>query len=126
VTEKKKMKNNRVLIIEDDPDFAASLVLALKLKKFDVETAGTGGKGLEMYLDGDYAVTITDIKLPDFNGIEVIRRIRESQGDARVLVMTGFRDPDLLDEAQSVGADGVLLKPFRMKELIEKVNHLNA
>ena len=39
------MKNNRVLIIEDDPDFAASLVLALQLKKFEVETAGTGGEG---------------------------------------------------------------------------------
>jgi len=120
------MDQKRVLIVEDDGDFAESLVLALSLKGVMADTAGSGGEGVEKYLQGNYAVAITDIKLPDFSGIEVIRRLKEARTQARVLAMTGFRDPELMEQARQVGALDVLLKPFRLAEFIDKVTSYSA
>ena len=118
--------STKVLIVEDDADFAASLVLALSLKQMDVDTARTGEEGVEKFLAGDYRVTVTDIKLPDFDGIEVIRRIRARNPEAVVLVMTGYRDAELLERARQAGASEIMLKPFRMSEFIDKVHHADA
>ena len=122
----KKADSRRILIVEDDPDFAASLVLALSLKKLEADIAASGNEGIEKYLAGDYAITVTDIKLPDFDGIEVIRRLKEMRADAPVMVMTGFRDPELMERARAAGARAVMLKPFRMSEVIARVRELSA
>src|SRR5210317_948627 len=111
----------RVLIIEDDCDFAESLALALSLRDIETETASNGNKGLSMYSSGAYDVAITDIKLPDISGIDVLRRLREINENAQVMVMTGYREHGLIEKARQCGATEVLLKPFRIDEFLTQV-----
>ena len=113
--------SKRVLIIDDDADFADSLSLALSLREVESDIAGTGQDGVDKFAEGNYDITITDIKLPDFSGIEVLRQLRDKSAQAYVMVMTGFRSQDLLEEARRGGADEILLKPFRITELLDKV-----
>lgn len=114
----------RVLIIEDDVDFATSLQAALAVSQFAADIVVTGEEGVERFISNSFIVTITDIKLPGFDGFEVVRRIKNIDKDAQVVVMTGFRDKELIDRAWQVGASKVLLKPFRLIELISLINNL--
>lgn len=110
------MASAKILIIEDDIDFALSLKLALSTKGQGADVAPTGEEGLELFASQNYAVTITDIKLPGIDGIEVVKRIKAIDQNACVFVMTGFRDQKLIDRANEAGSQGALLKPFRLAD----------
>ena len=113
----------RILIIEDDCDFAESLELALSLRDMEIDTAHCGEDGLHKYSTGNYDIAITDIRLPDVSGLEVLRRILSLDDQARVMVMTGYREQELIEQARQGGAAEVFLKPFRIKEVLDRVEH---
>ena len=116
----------RVLIIEDDCDFAESLILALSMRNIESETANTGHKGISMFSSGQYDVTLTDIRLPDISGIDVLCSLRTLNEHAHVTVMTGYREHGLIEQARQHGATNILLKPFRIDEFIKQVEcHMN-
>lgn len=116
----------RVLVVEDDPDFAQSLVLALGIRKCQVDVAHTGEEALVRFRNGAYDITFMDIKLPGKNGVTTLREILGFCPDARIVVMTGFSEAALLDQAHQAGATRVLRKPFRMRELLDMIDNLPA
>lgn len=116
------MSSYKILIIEDDLDFALSLKLALATEGHTADIASTGEEGLEFFASQNYAVTVTDIKLPGIDGIEVIKKIKAINDQARVFVMTGFRDQVLTDRAREAGSQGAFLKPFGIVEFSNRIN----
>ena len=107
----------RILIVEDDRDFAESLVLALNVRQCDADVAHNGQDAIAMYRENGYALVFMDIKLPGQNGVETLKELRQVDPQARVVMMTGFSEAALLDTARQAGAMDVLRKPFKIRQL---------
>lgn len=112
---------SRILIVEDDKDFATSLELALGLIKRSAVVASTTEEALAVVGDnpGKFRIGFFDIKLPGENGIACLQKIRSQDPDFVGVIMTGFRDEELFEQARNAGATEILLKPFRMVQFME-------
>lgn len=115
----------RVLIVEDDRDFAESLVLAMSVRQCAADVAHSGQDAIAMYQAGAYDLVFMDIKLPGKNGVETLTELREIDPQAKVVMMTGFSEAALLDTARQSGAMDVLRKPFKMRQLFSYLDALN-
>jgi DNA-binding response OmpR family regulator len=111
----------QVLLVEDDPDIAPTLIMALQREGHVVTHAPTGAAAVEHVAAGEVDVVLLDLGLPDIDGLEVCRRIRADGYAGAVLILTA-RDGELdrvvgLD----VGADDYLSKPFSLSELLARI-----
>lgn len=108
------------VVIEDDEDVLHLVELLLKQSGFVVHSGLTGSEGVELVRQEDPAVVTLDLGLPDIDGYEVLRRIRQFS-DCYVIMLTARADePDMLMALQS-GADDYLTKPFRPRELRARI-----
>ena len=114
----------RVLVVEDDRDFAESLVIALGTRRCEVEVAPTGEDALRLFNKSHYDITFMDIKLPGKNGVQCLSEIMDLCPEAQVVMMTGYSEPTLLEQARRAGAMDILRKPFRMRELLSYIDRL--
>ena len=110
----------KICLIDDDQNILASLSLALKSEKFDVETYSDGITGLEALKDNNFDIAILDIKMPRLDGLEVLQKLRNSS-DIPVIFLTSKDDE--IDQllGLKMGADDYITKPFSQKLLIERV-----
>ena len=110
----------KICLIDDDQNILASLSLALKSEKFDVETYSDGIAGLEALKDNNFDIAILDIKMPRLDGLEVLQKLRNSS-DIPVIFLTSKDDE--IDQllGLKMGADDYITKPFSQKLLIERV-----
>ena len=113
-----------VLVVEDDRDFAESLVIALGTRNCRVEIAYTGEDAVRLFHAHSYDIAFMDIKLPGQNGVQSLAEILTFAPQARVVMMTGFSEPALLEQARRTGAVDVLRKPFRMRDLLGYIDRL--
>ena len=114
-----------VLIVEDDPDFAESLMIALGVRNCNVDIARTGEEAVRKFRNLAYDIAFMDIKLPGKNGVESLAEIKGFCPAAKVVMMTGFSEASLLERALSAGAMDILRKPFRLKEMFNFIDHLD-
>ncbi len=114
----------KVLIVEDDPDFAESLTIALGVRNCHVDVARTGEEAIKKFQSIRYDIAFMDIKLPGKNGVESLAEIRGFCPSAHIVMMTGFSEATLLDKARQAGAVDVLRKPFRLKEMFGHIDKL--
>jgi DNA-binding response OmpR family regulator len=112
-----------VLVVEDESSIASFVALYLKNAGYGVQTVGTGSEALETVERDRPALVVLDLMLPDIDGIEVCRRIRQ-RSDVPVLMLTA-RDEDI-DKiiGLEVGADDYLTKPFNPRELVARVKSI--
>lgn len=103
----------RVLIVDDDADTLALYGLALRASGLVVEQATTGGQALETARARPPEVVVTDLTLPDIDGIDLCAALRNSLGPtlAGLIVLSGTSDPDQHERARQAGATDVLTKP---------------
>ena len=114
----------RVLVVEDDRDFAESLVIALSTRNCKVEIARTGEDAIRLYHKHCFDIAFMDIKLPGKNGVQSLAEILDFVPQARIVMMTGFSEPSLLEQARQAGAMDILRKPFRMRDLLGFIDRL--
>jgi len=110
----------KICLIDDDQNILASLSLALKSEKFDVETYSDGISGLEALKNNNFDIAILDIKMPRLDGLEVLQKLR-NMSDIPVIFLTSKDDE--IDQllGLKMGADDYITKPFSQKLLIERV-----
>ena len=110
----------KICLIDDDQNILASLSLALKSEKFEVETYSDGIAGLEALKDNNFDIAILDIKMQRLDGLEVLQKLRNSS-DIPVIFLTSKDDE--IDQllGLKMGADDYITKPFSQKLLIERV-----
>lgn len=111
------MKNN-ILIIEDDLAFGTMLQLFLKRKKFDVVLATSGKQARELLKNTSFDLLITDLKLPDDSGMELLKIVRKNTPPTPTILMTSYADVTTAVEAIKRGAADYISKPFRPEELL--------
>jgi DNA-binding response OmpR family regulator len=112
-----------VLVVEDESSIASFVALYLKNAGYSVRTAATGSEALAQVAAQQPALIILDLMLPDIDGLEVCRRIRQGN-DVPILMLTA-RDEDV-DKiiGLEVGADDYLTKPFNPRELVARVKSI--
>jgi len=126
-----------ILIIEDDALVRRTLTSQLAKRGFEVTAAATGEEGVEAYDGSDPDLVLLDVRLPDTDGLDVLRRIKDKNRRAIILVMTAFDDMKTTVEAVKLGAFEYLVKPldateleltidkaFQVRALEEKVSYL--
>jgi len=112
----------KVLIVDDDLDFAESLVEYLDLRGYQVAMAGTGAEALRLAREASFDVCFIDINLPDATGVETCRAIRALEPDSNVVLMTAYDVQQFGAWTEDSGALEVLQKPFNPWELAQKID----
>jgi CheY-like chemotaxis protein len=118
-----------ILIIEDDPKFRAILRKQLEPLGFLVHEADDGEEGLASVLEHRPKIVLTDLLMPNKEGIETIRDIRAAGQSVFIVAMSGggkAHAADFLTVAKSLGADAVIAKPFSLQELLALIAPLKA
>jgi DNA-binding NtrC family response regulator len=101
-----------ILIIDDEPIVADALMLILSDSGYEVAVAMNGRDGLCKISKQRFDVTITDLRLPDMSGLDVLSSIREKNLCSYIIVITAHSSPEVVAESVSRGAVDVLSKPF--------------
>jgi len=111
---------SRVLVIEDDVDIRSFLATNLEAGGFAVTAVGRGREGLNRAAEESPALVILDLGLPDMDGIDVVRRLRE-RSDIPIIILSARTDERQKVLALDAGADDYLTKPFGVAELSARV-----
>ncbi|MFN4354250.1 response regulator [Parvibaculum sp.] len=120
---------SRVLVIDDDPLIRQTIRFALEEAGFCVDEAESGVDGCLAVTDGNFDLMITDILMPDKDGIETIIEVKRTQPDLRILAMSGGGKIDggeFLNLARRLGVNDTISKPFQIVSLLAKVERLCA
>jgi two-component system, OmpR family, response regulator len=114
----------RVLLVEDEDKVASVVTRGLQEERLAVDVARSGPEGLELAVSNPYDLVVLDLMLPGLDGTELIRRLRRSNTEVPVLVLTA-RDA-VSDKIRNfeAGADDYLTKPFAFAELLARVEAL--
>ncbi|MFG2755222.1 response regulator [Streptomyces wuyuanensis] len=110
----------RVLVVEDDPQLVRALKINLQARKFDVEEASDGSSALRLAAARTPDVIVLDLGLPDMDGIDVIRRVRD-RSRVPILVLSARHTSEDKIRALDAGADDYVTKPFSMDELLARL-----
>ena len=113
----------RILLIEDDVDFAYTLKEKLS-KRYIVDLSFDGGDGVFKAQTNDYVLIIIDIMLPDTDGIEVCRKLRQAGVQAPMLMLTARFELEYKVSSLDKGADDYITKPFKLAELEARIRAL--
>jgi two-component system, NtrC family, response regulator HydG len=114
------MTQAHVLIVDDDRDLAKSLANFVELHGHQVTIASNGQEAVERFRERDFDIAFMDVCMPVMNGADSFLEIRRLRPTARVMLMTGFREP-VVDQALESGALGLLLKPFHVTDLLARI-----
>lgn len=112
----------RVLVIEDDQSAALATERMLKNQGMVVDRTDLGEDGLEIAKIYDYDIILLDLGLPDMDGLEVLRRLRQARIETPVLILSGVSQADSKVRGFGSGADDYLTKPYDRNELVARIH----
>ena len=115
-----------ILVVDDNQDLLETFAMILKRRGFSVETAGNGVSAVAKFKDQSFDVTLMDIVMPEMNGVDAFKKIKEMQPGASIILMTAYSDEDLIQSARNEGAHQIIHKPIRIDQLIELINEVAA
>ena len=119
------MSKGKVLVIDDEDIVLTSCHRTLTPEGYEVKTAKSGIDGLKMLKNEPFNIVLVDIKMPDMDGIEVLRRIKEEWPDTPVVIITGFSTIEAAVFTIKLGAYDYIEKPFtpeRIKNIEKGIN----
>lgn len=117
----------QVLVIEDDSQTRAFIACICEELGMRAQQAANGSAGLKMFHSMDFELIITDILMPDRDGIEVIRAIKNKSPEVKIIAVSGgglIAPWFYLEDARNLGADAVLFKPFLAAQLVECIDKI--
>lgn len=113
-----------ILIVEDEPNVAAFIKKGLEEQSYEVDVAYDGTTGLRLARQKDYALIMLDIIMPNANGLDVCRELRQFNANVPILMLTALGMTEDVVNGLDAGADDYLTKPFKFKELLARVRAL--
>jgi len=106
-----------ILVMEDDVNVAKGLEMVLTEEGYSVNLAGTGALALEAFKQKRYDLLVADLRLPDIDGMEVIKKVKSEKPETEVIVITGYGTASTAVEAMKLGARDFLPKPFTEEQI---------
>ncbi len=116
------LSDQTILIVEDQEGPRRALMMILS-SFYRIYTAETASAALKIIIDSPIDLILMDVGLPDYSGIELLRRVRASGRDVKVIVMTGGASIESAEEVLRLGAVAYLLKPFNFQEVLTLVEN---
>lgn len=117
-------KDMRILVVDDEPTMADSLKQNLAEEGYVVDAAATGTEAIELFDQGGHHVAICDLQLPDMDGLEVVRHIKDAKPLTEVIVLTGHGSGPRAFEASKAGAfDFVEKDNFEFETLLRRIQN---
>jgi DNA-binding response OmpR family regulator len=117
----KELEQARILVIDDDATVRRSLVVALKNNGYEVDVAETGKEAVAKSKAKLYNLALVDLRLPDMEGIALLTAMREPVSKMGKIILTGYPSLENAIEAVNRGADGYIVKPYTMEDLLRKI-----
>ncbi|MBL4589211.1 MAG: response regulator transcription factor [Alphaproteobacteria bacterium] len=111
----------RVLLIEDDSSTAKSIELMLKSEGYVIDVTDLGEDGIDLSKVYDYDIIILDLMLPDMDGYDVLKQMRDSKIETPILILSGLGEMENKIKGLGYGADDYLTKPFDKRELVARL-----
>ena len=116
------LSDQTILIVEDQEGPRRALMMILS-SFYRIYTAETASAALKIIIDSPIDLILMDVGLPDYSGIELLRRVRASGREVKVIVMTGGASIESAEEVLRLGAVAYLLKPFNFQEVLTLVEN---
>lgn len=115
-----------ILLVDDEDETREMLAKVIERKGNKVFSAGCGQKAIELYKEHKPDCVFLDVKLPDIQGPEVLKKLKEIDPQAKVYFITGVSDEDyrLQEKAKELGAEGYLGKPILIEDIFELIDKL--
>jgi len=111
----------RVLFVDDEKDFLETLIKRMKKRHVDAHAASSGTEALRLIRESSFDVVVLDVRMPDMDGIEVLRAIKSIAPLSEVVMLTGHACLEVAREGMSLGAFDYLMKPVNIDELLYKL-----
>lgn len=111
----------KILVVDDEPAIRQAVAMALRYEGFEVDEAGTGREALAAVERGRPTLVVLDVMLPDYDGFEVTRRLRDSGERVPVIFLTAKDATEDKVTGLGLGGDDYLTKPFSLEELVARV-----
>ena len=118
--------SQKILLAEDDNDMRRFLVKALEKAGYRVISYDNGASAYDRLREEPFSLLLTDIVMPDMDGIELARRATELDPDLKVMFITGFAAVALNPDSNAPKDAKVLSKPFHLRERVDEVNMMLA
>ncbi len=116
----------RILLAEDDEEMRRFLVKALEMAGYDVIAFGIGLEAFERLKEEPFTLLLTDIVMPEMDGIELARKASELDPDLKIMFITGFAAVALNPDSQAPKDAKILSKPFHLRDLVDEVERMLA
>jgi len=115
-----------VLLIDDETDFLEVMAERMTARDMRVSTASSAKDGLALAENGDFDVVVLDLAMPEMDGVEALRRLKEKKPELEVILLTGHASVKQGIEAMKLGALDLLEKPADMNALTAKIEAIQA
>lgn len=114
----------KILVVDDDHSNRLLLIFALKAGDFEIFQAESGAAVQRLLKENVFDLALIDVELPDMNGLEVATMLRENSEEIILIMSTATDDAEILERACTSGANGYLVKPFNVKQVLILINQL--
>jgi DNA-binding NtrC family response regulator len=111
----------RILIVDDDESIRKTIEAVLKREKYIVETAANGREAIKKFKANFYNLALIDIRLPDMEGTKLLAAMKDTTPKMVKIIVTGYPTLQNAIEAVNEGADGYVLKPMKIDNLLKKI-----
>jgi len=120
------MVPEKILIVDDEPDFTTALAKRLRSYGWNAETAEGGKEALEKVANEDFVAIVLDLKMPGLDGIETLKRLKKANPNLQIILLTGHGSIRDSVDAMKHGALDFLEKPADFHELLKKIDAAKA
>ncbi|MEM2860107.1 MAG: response regulator [Candidatus Bathyarchaeia archaeon] len=110
-----------ILIVDDDESIRRTLAMILEERGYTVDTAESGREAIQKSMENFYNLALIDIKLPDMKGTSLLTEMKDTVPKMIKIIMTGYPTLENAIEAVNKGADGYIIKPINVDELLRKI-----
>lgn len=121
-----QVKGARILVVDDDPEILELLRDALRLAGYEPEATTDGASAMARLAAGGYDLVLSDIMMPEVSGLRLLSAAKRASPGTEVILLTGHPTPERALEAARGGAFACLVKPFRIDELLARVQQALA
>jgi DNA-binding NtrC family response regulator len=116
------MSQTKVLVVDDEAEFASALTERLNLRNYDTKTASNALEALSSIHQDRPDVVLLDLRIPGMDGIEILRAIKQYDQSIEVIMLTGHGDKESVEEGMKGGIFEYIMKPIDIGELTSKID----
>jgi len=115
------MKEHRILVVDDNKDFADVFSDILKANDYKAESCYSGAQAIELLKDNNFDIMFLDIRMPDMDGVQTLKKVKKLRPETMVIMMTGYSVDEMVHKALEEKASDIIYKPFEIAKVLSLI-----